>query len=122
MVQRPQETLRQLCAIFPAFESSWADEGSPAQDGLVAGVHYEWSHHAVLSNFLECFSMNCDSFTEKQFRAFSDWVNSAVSVPVRQSKAQIARLVARDVLGGELVEPVGIEPTTSSMPWKRSPS
>ena len=80
MVQRPQETLRQLCTIFPAFESSWADEGSPAQDGLVAGVHYEWSHHAVLSNFLEYFSMNCDSFTEKQFRAFSDWVNSAVSV------------------------------------------
>ena len=80
MVQRPQETLRQLCAIFPAFEASWADEEAPPEDGLVEGVYYEWSHHAVLHNFLEYFAMNHESFTANQLRALSEWVNRAVSV------------------------------------------
>jgi hypothetical protein len=79
MNQRPQETLRQLYAIFPAFESSWAHEQAPAQDGLVDGVYYEWSHQAVLTSFLEYFSMSYRSFSEKQLRAFGDWINAAVA-------------------------------------------
>jgi hypothetical protein len=77
MVQHPQVTLDQLCAIFPAFEASWAEEKAPAEDGLVEGVYYEWSHHAVLRHFLEYFAMNHGSFTAKQLRAFGAWVNRA---------------------------------------------
>jgi hypothetical protein len=80
VVQRPQEALRQPCAIFPAFEASWAEEEAPPEDGLVEGVYYERSHHAVLHNFLEYCSMNHESFTANQLRALSEWVNRAVSV------------------------------------------
>jgi hypothetical protein len=80
MVQHPQETLHQLCAIFPAFEASWAEEKAPPEDGLVEGVYYEWSHHAVLRKFLEYFAMNHGSFSAKQLRVFGAWVNRAVSV------------------------------------------
>lgn len=78
MPQRPQETLRQLCAIFPAFEAAWAEEGAPPEDGLVDGVYYEWSHHAILSDFLEFFAKNHASFSEQQLRAVGEWINDAV--------------------------------------------
>jgi hypothetical protein len=39
MQQRPQETLRQLCEIFPDFEEWWKIvESPPPGDGLVDGV------------------------------------------------------------------------------------
>jgi hypothetical protein len=41
-------------------------------------------------------------------------------------RSQAARALDPDLVGGsvclELVDLVGIEPTTSSMPWKRAPS
>jgi len=79
MVQTPHETLTQLCTIFPAFVASWAEEEAPATDGLVDGVYYEWTHHAVLRNFLEFFASNRESFTAKQLHTFGEWVNHAVS-------------------------------------------
>jgi hypothetical protein len=79
MVQPPQETLRQLCAIFPAFEASWAEEEAPPEDGLVDGVYYEWSHHAVLRNFLAYFAINRESFSPKQLRALGEWIDRAVT-------------------------------------------
>ncbi len=48
MRQRPQETLRQLSEIFPGFSEWWKDEDAPPEDGLVGGVYYEWTHHAVM--------------------------------------------------------------------------
>lgn len=80
MVQSPQDTLRQLCAIFPTFEASWAQEEAPQEDGLVEGVYYEWTQHAVLRSFLAYFATNRESFTPTQLRAFGKWVNQAVSV------------------------------------------
>lgn len=79
MVQAPQETLTQLYTIFPTFVASWAEEEAPAADGLVDGVYYEWTHHAVLRNFLEFFASNRESFTAKQLQTFGEWVNRAVS-------------------------------------------
>ena len=55
--QRPQEALRQLCDIFPAFADSWAEEEAPSEDGLLSTVlYYKWTPHAVLQNFLEYFA------------------------------------------------------------------
>jgi hypothetical protein len=79
MGQSPQETLRQLCAIFPAFEASWAEEDATPEDGLVDGVYYEWSHHAVLRNFLGYVATDRESFTPKQLRALGEWINRAVT-------------------------------------------
>jgi hypothetical protein len=79
MRQRPQETLRQLCEIFPAFHDEWAEEDAPPEDGLVDGVYYEWTHHAVLGAFLGYFARNHDAFTELQLRRLGDWINNAVT-------------------------------------------
>jgi hypothetical protein len=79
MAQRPQETLSQLCDIFPSFQATWTDEGAPPVDTLVDGVFYEWTHHAVMRAFLEFFAKNHDAFSETQFRAVGDWINRAVS-------------------------------------------
>ena len=48
----------------------------------------------------------------------------AVVLGVDQAEALLAlpRLLNPSKLFGELVDLVGIEPTTSSMPWKRAPS
>jgi hypothetical protein len=78
--QLPQETLRQLCDIFPSFAHEWAREHAPAEDGLVDGVYYEWTHHGVLRPFLEYFANNQHMFPEVQIRALGLWINSAVAV------------------------------------------
>jgi hypothetical protein len=78
--QRPQDTLSQLCEMFPAFKAEWDKEEAPPEDGLVEGVYYEWSHHAVLSAFLVYFARTHPSFSEKQLRHFGDWVDRAVSI------------------------------------------
>ena len=79
MRRRPQETLRQLCELFPAFNDEWAEENAPPEDGLVDGVYYEWTHHAVLSAFLAYFVRHQDVFTEIQLRRLGDWINNAVT-------------------------------------------
>jgi hypothetical protein len=78
--KRPQDTLQQLCDVFPPFRAAWAEEGAPPEDGLVDGVYYQWTHHAVMGVFLSYFAANHAYFTEKQLRRFGDWVNHAVSV------------------------------------------
>ncbi len=56
MQQRPQETLRQLCELFPDFEAWWKiEEAPPPEDGLVDGVFYQWTHHRVMQEFLMYF-------------------------------------------------------------------
>jgi hypothetical protein len=67
-----------LCAICPAFEAVWAEEGAPPEDGLVEGVHYKWSHHSIMSDFLEFFAKNHAAFTGKQLQAVGKWINDAV--------------------------------------------
>ncbi len=79
MTQRPQETLRQLCGIFPDFEALWAEEAAPPEDGLVDGVYYEWTHHAVMRSFLAYFSYHQEQFTHKQLRDIGKWIDRAVS-------------------------------------------
>lgn len=79
--QRPQETLRQLYAIFPPFEGWWSKEQAPPEDGVVDGVYYEWTHHSVMRQFLEYFSHHRDEFTEKQLQQFGAWVRDAISNP-----------------------------------------
>ena len=79
MTQRPQETLRQLIAIFPGFAEFWAEEEAPPEDGLVDGVYYEWTHHAVMRSFLSYFSCHQEQFTDKQLRAIGEWIDRAVS-------------------------------------------
>jgi hypothetical protein len=78
-MQRPQETLHQLCEIFPLFGEVWHEEGAPPEDGLVDGVYYEWTHHHVMRAFLSYFSANHQSFAERQLQQFGSWINSAVS-------------------------------------------
>ena len=78
--QRPQDTLQQLCDVFPPFKAVWDEEGAPSQDGLVDGIYYQWTHHAVMRAFLAYFAVNHTSFTEKQLGRFGEWVNQAVSV------------------------------------------
>ena len=77
---RPQDTLRSLCEVFPSFAESWADEEAPPEDGLVDGVWYEWTHHRVMAEFLDYFSINHSQFTEKQLKWLGEWLNDAVSV------------------------------------------
>lgn len=79
MRQRPQETLLQLCELFPTFRDEWAEENAPPEDGLFDGVYYEWTHHAVLSAFLGFFAQHHDAFTEVQLRRLGDWINNAVT-------------------------------------------
>lgn len=76
---RPQETLRQLSMLFPTFGIQWEQENAPPEDGLVDGVYYEWTHHAVLRRFLEFFSPHPGAFTEEQLRLLGDWINDAVT-------------------------------------------
>lgn len=78
--QRPQETLAQLCEVFPRFAEWWGDEGAPPEDGLVDGVYYEWTHHAVLSQFLEYFASEHTSLTDGQLRRFGAWVETAIAL------------------------------------------
>ena len=78
-MQRPQDTLRKLCDVFPPFRDEWEEEGAPMEDGLVDGVYYQWTHHAVMRAFLSFFAANQGSFTETQLRRFGDWVNQVVS-------------------------------------------
>ena len=81
MQQRPQETLRQLCELFPDFGEWWKiEESPPLKDGLVNGVFYQWTHHRVMQAFLMYFAKNHLSFTEKQLRRFGDWISKAVSI------------------------------------------
>ena len=78
--QPPQETLRELCDIFPRFADEWTPEDAPEKDGLVDGVYYKWTHHGVLMSFLQYFSSNQNSFDERQIRALGLWINNAVSL------------------------------------------
>jgi len=78
-MQRPQETLEQLCEIFPAFRQSWDREKAPPEDGLVDGVYYEWTHHTVLSRFVVFFSASHEGFRKKQLERFGAWVNAAIA-------------------------------------------
>ena len=79
MPQRPQDTLQQLCAIFPSFKNDWEQDNAPPEDGLIDGVYYEWTHHAVLRQFLQFFARHRDSFTDAQLRELGNWINHAVS-------------------------------------------
>src|SRR5215471_11878176 len=47
------------------------------------------------------------------------WCRSALN---RNERDAVAPTFGEDLLGINLVDLVGIEPTTSSMPWKRAPS
>ena len=81
MQQRPQETLRQLCELFPDFEVWWKiKESPPPEDGLLDGVFYQWTHHRVMQELLMYFAKNHSSFTERQLRRFGDWISKAVAV------------------------------------------
>ena len=79
-MQRPQDTLRQLCEIFPPFKAVWDEEGAPPEDGLVDGIYYKWSHHHVVQAFLGCFATHHTSFSERQLQQFGAWVDRAISV------------------------------------------
>ena len=79
-IQRPQETLGQLCEIFPRFADEWAGESAPTEDGMLDGVYYEWTHHSVLRAFLGYFANNQESFDELQVSALGSWINNAVLV------------------------------------------
>ena len=62
MQQRPQETLRQLCEIFPDFDEWWKIRESPSpEDGFVDGVFYQWTHHRVMQEFLMYFARSIHS-------------------------------------------------------------
>ena len=81
MQQRAQETLRQLCEVFPDFEEWWkVAESPPPEDGLVDGVFYQWTHHRVMQEFLMYFAKKHSFFTERQLRRFGDWISKAVAV------------------------------------------
>ena len=43
------------------------------------GVYYEWTHHAVLRQFLLYFSTNHKSFTQQQLQRFGGWVDDAIA-------------------------------------------
>jgi hypothetical protein len=75
----PQNTLHQLCEIFPPFADWWAEDETPFEDGLVVGVYYERTHHRVMADFLSYFAMNHTQFTKTQLEQFGCWVNEAVS-------------------------------------------
>lgn len=77
-MQRPQDTLHQLGEMFPPFKDEWVKEGAPAEDGLVDGVYYQWTHHALLRAFLHYFASNRDAFSERELRRLGDWINHAV--------------------------------------------
>src|SRR5688572_20606794 len=79
MRQRPQETLRQLSDLFSGFAECWKDENAPPENGLVDGVYYEWTHHAVMRHFLDFFSHHHNSFTDAQLRALGKWIHQAVA-------------------------------------------
>jgi hypothetical protein len=81
VTQRPQETLRQLCEIFPSFDAWWQKEEvhPPTEDGPVDGVYYEWTHHAVMSQFLIFFSLNQNAFAAEQLRQFGAWVDQVIA-------------------------------------------
>jgi hypothetical protein len=78
MRQQPQETLRQLSDLFPGFDDWWKDENTLAADGSVDDVHYEWTHHDVMRQFLGFFGQHHNSFTEAELRGLGEWVNRAV--------------------------------------------
>ncbi len=78
-MQHPKDTLGQLCEIFPSFKDAWDKEGAPPDDGLVDGVYYKWTHHHIMSAFLDYFSVCHHSFNEQQLRQFGNWVNSAAT-------------------------------------------
>jgi hypothetical protein len=49
MQQRAQETLRQLCEVFPDFEEWWkVAEFHLEKMGLMNGVFYQRRHHRVM--------------------------------------------------------------------------
>jgi hypothetical protein len=77
---RPQDTLRQLCRLFPTFSSEWAEQGMPPEDGLVDNVYYEWTHHQVVNAFLNHLSASGVQFADDQFRQLGAWLNAAVEV------------------------------------------
>ena len=79
-MQRPQDTLRQLCEIFPPFKDAWDKEGAPPENGLVDGVYYKWTHRHVVQAFLGYFSAHHSSFSERQLQQFGSWLNRAISV------------------------------------------
>jgi hypothetical protein len=74
---RPQETLRDLCEMFPSFEEWWKDEQAPPEDGLVDGVYYKWTHHRVMFEFLEYFGQEPRVLYRET--AQTVWLNAAVS-------------------------------------------
>lgn len=65
---KPQNTLDQLCEIFPSFADWWAKAETPFEDGLIEGVYYERTHHRVMADFLSYFSMNHAQFNRKQLK------------------------------------------------------
>jgi hypothetical protein len=69
--QTPEEMLLQLQELLPGFSHSWEDED-------------EWqglghSFHSVARNLSHFFPLQCSSLTDKQLRAFADWINGMVA-------------------------------------------
>ena len=81
MQQRAQETLRQLCEVFPDFEEWWkVAESPPPEDGLMDGVFLSMDASPRDARISNGFAKKHSFFTERQLRRFGDWISKAVAV------------------------------------------
>lgn len=80
MTQTPQETLKQLQEIFPPFQAWWekSEESPPPVTGVIAGIGYTWTHHAVLRALLGFVTARYAEFSPLQLREFAAWVDRAL--------------------------------------------
>nr|CAS02818.1 putative integron gene cassette protein [uncultured bacterium] len=69
--QTPEEILSQLQELLPSFSHSW--EGEDEWPGLGR------SFHSVARDLAHFFPQHCSSLTDKQLRAFADWINGIVA-------------------------------------------
>jgi len=69
----PDEVLCHLCAVFPDFEKWWNDAEREPLDA-------KQGFHTIMAEFIQFFSMNHQTFSQKQLRRFGEWVNAAVLI------------------------------------------